>query len=73
MARRLARERNIDVSQVVGTGPGGRITRDDVLSYQPPAAAPAVAAAPVPEIDSSDVPLTQHAPGYRPRDRPEQD
>ena len=58
MARRLARERNIDISQVVGTGPGGRITRDDVLSYQPPAAAPAIAAGPAPEIDSSDVPLT---------------
>ena len=58
MARRLARERDIDISQIVGTGPGGRITRDDVLSYQPPAAAPAVAASPAPEIDSSDVPLT---------------
>ena len=58
MARRIARERNIDIAQVVGTGPGGRITRDDVLSYQPPAAAPAMAAAPAPEIDSSDVPLT---------------
>ena len=58
MARRLARERNIDISQVAGTGPGGRITRDDVLSYQPPASAPAIAAAPAPEIDSSDVPLT---------------
>ncbi len=55
MARRLARERNIDISRITGTGPGGRITRDDVLSYQPPAAAPAVAAAPAPEIDSSDV------------------
>ena len=58
MARRLARERDIDISLIVGTGPGGRITRDDVLSYQPPAAAPAVAASPAPEIDSSDVPLT---------------
>ena len=58
MARRIARERNIDIAQVVGTGPGGRITRDDVMSYQPPAAAPAMAAAPAPEIDSSDVPLT---------------
>ena len=59
MARRLARERNIDISQVIGTGPGGRVTRDDVLSYQPPAAAPAMAAAPAaPEIDSSGVPLT---------------
>ncbi|PKB70895.1 MAG: hypothetical protein BZY87_08365 [SAR202 cluster bacterium Io17-Chloro-G6] len=31
--RRLARERSIDVSQVQGTGLGGRITRDDVLKF----------------------------------------
>ena len=31
--RRLAREHSIDVSQVKGTGLGGRITRDDVLKY----------------------------------------
>ncbi len=30
-ARRLARERNIDLSRVKGTGPGGRITQEDVL------------------------------------------
>ncbi|MFN4181930.1 MAG: dihydrolipoamide acetyltransferase family protein, partial [bacterium] len=28
--RALARELNVDLSQVVGTGPGGRITREDV-------------------------------------------
>ncbi len=42
--RRLAREHNIDVSQVPGTGLGGRITRNDVLGYLEsgePAAAPA--------------------------------
>ena len=31
--RRLAREHNIDLSQVNGTGLGGRITREDVLRY----------------------------------------
>ena len=31
--RRLAREHNIDLSQVTGTGLGGRITREDVLRY----------------------------------------
>ncbi len=36
MARRLARERGIDIALVPGTGPGGRITRDDVLSWTPP-------------------------------------
>jgi pyruvate dehydrogenase E2 component (dihydrolipoamide acetyltransferase) len=33
MARRLARERGIDPSAIAGTGPGGRITRDDVLGH----------------------------------------
>ncbi|MDA0265218.1 MAG: dihydrolipoamide acetyltransferase family protein [Chloroflexi bacterium] len=31
--RRLAQERSIDVSQIQGTGLGGRITRDDVLKF----------------------------------------
>ena len=38
VARRIAQERGIDLSQVTGTGPGGRITREDVLSFEPPAA-----------------------------------
>ena len=33
VARRLAEELNIDLMQVKGTGPGGRITRDDVLAF----------------------------------------
>ena len=40
VARRIAQERGIDLSQVPGTGPGGRITREDVLSFEPPPAAP---------------------------------
>ncbi|MCI0844082.1 MAG: E3 binding domain-containing protein, partial [Chloroflexi bacterium] len=31
--RRLAQEHSIDVSQVQGTGLGGRITRDDILKF----------------------------------------
>ena len=50
VARRIAQERGIDLSQVPGTGPGGRITREDVLSFEPPPAAPEEApAAEVPE------------------------
>ena len=38
IARRLARERDIDLMQVTGTGPGGRIVEKDILGYTPTAA-----------------------------------
>jgi pyruvate/2-oxoglutarate dehydrogenase complex dihydrolipoamide acyltransferase (E2) component len=31
--RRLLREHNLEVTQIIGTGAGGRVTRDDVLAY----------------------------------------
>lgn len=34
IARRLAREKGIDLTQVSGTGPRGRITEADVVSYE---------------------------------------
>lgn len=33
MAKRLADEKRIDLGRIHGSGPGGRIVRDDVLSY----------------------------------------
>jgi 2-oxoglutarate dehydrogenase E2 component (dihydrolipoamide succinyltransferase) len=50
--RRLVGEHRLDVGQIRGTGPGGRITKGDVLLFieqasQPPAAAPPPAAEPV--------------------------
>ena len=53
VVRRLVNEHGLDVSRINGTGPGGRITREDVLDYidknqsAAPAAAPAPAPAPV--------------------------
>ncbi len=35
VAKRLAAERGIDLAQLQGTGPGGRITRKDILDYEP--------------------------------------
>ena len=45
IARRLARERGIDLALIAGSGPNGRIVEQDVLNYQPPAAAPPPAVA----------------------------
>ena len=50
IARRLAREKNIDLAQVTGTGPGGRVTEADVLGYEErPAPPEPVVGAPTPD------------------------
>ena len=46
VARKLAQERRIDLTQLVGTGPGGRITKDDVLGAPVAAVAAPTAVAP---------------------------
>ncbi len=72
LVRRLARDNNVDLSQVHGTGMGGRITKQDIMAFiekgapaaqpQPAAAtsapAPARSAAPAP-IPGEIVPMTQ--------------
>ena len=35
IARRLARERGIDLALIIGSGPGGRIVEKDILEYVP--------------------------------------
>jgi pyruvate dehydrogenase E2 component (dihydrolipoamide acetyltransferase) len=58
--RRMAREFDIDLGPVTGTGPKGRITKEDLLSFlRGPAQAPAAAAAPaagtgIPEVPAQD-------------------
>ena len=37
--RRMARDNNIDLSRVSGTGAGGRITKQDIEAYRQLAAA----------------------------------
>ncbi|MGB0444836.1 MAG: 2-oxoglutarate dehydrogenase complex dihydrolipoyllysine-residue succinyltransferase [Porticoccaceae bacterium] len=43
-AKKLAEERGIDLSQITGSGKGGRITKEDVVNFKPGAPAPATVA-----------------------------
>jgi pyruvate dehydrogenase E2 component (dihydrolipoamide acetyltransferase) len=60
LARRLARERGVDLSSLRGTGPDGRIVAEDVErgAATAPAAAPASVPAPVVFGEVETVPLT---------------
>ena len=71
--RRLVAEQDVDVAGIAGTGPGGRITKGDVLGSlgSSPAAAPAAPAAPA----AAPRPATPWPTGHgrsphRPRPRP---
>ena len=51
IARRIADERGIDISKITGTGPGGRIVKDDVLAYEEPEPEePEIVEEPEPEV-----------------------
>jgi pyruvate dehydrogenase E2 component (dihydrolipoamide acetyltransferase) len=62
LARRIAAERGIDLRQLRGTGPNGRIVQKDVAEAEttaaPAAAEPRVAAAPLPG-ETQVIPLTK--------------
>ncbi len=53
LARRIARERGIDLARVHGTGPGGRIVERDVNEFQPASAKPETAK-PAPAAAATD-------------------
>jgi len=53
--RRLARELGLDLTALSGTGPKGRITKEDVIAgVRGPATAPPVAGAGIPEVPAQD-------------------
>ncbi|MCE2526359.1 MAG: 2-oxo acid dehydrogenase subunit E2 [Actinomycetia bacterium] len=61
VVRRLARQRGVDLTTVTGSGPGGRITRDDVLAAAQAAAPPTAPRKPesLPDEDHRRRPLTK--------------
>jgi pyruvate dehydrogenase E2 component (dihydrolipoamide acetyltransferase) len=74
--KRLAAEHGIDLQAIAGTGPGGRIVKDDVMPYvsgaKPiPTAAPAAAPAPAPaqpQVQPVSVPSGAERPAGTPHD-----
>ncbi len=56
LARRLAREKGLELSHVIGSGPEGRIVADDVERFQ--VAEPAAAAVPAVAGDVEEIALT---------------
>ncbi|HYK61832.1 MAG TPA: dihydrolipoamide acetyltransferase family protein, partial [Bryobacteraceae bacterium] len=63
LVRKMAREHNIDLSKIRGTGAGGRITKHDLEAYLASSVAPpAAAAAPPPPSRAPQAPAPQAAP-----------
>jgi len=58
IARKIAADKGIDLSQVVGTGPGGRIIKKDIENYKP-APTGVAPSAPVVGHASQTIPLTK--------------
>jgi 2-oxoglutarate dehydrogenase E2 component (dihydrolipoamide succinyltransferase) len=59
LVRRIAREHNIDIRNIQGTGINGRVTKSDILGYLESGAAaprPAAASAPVPGTSAPSAP-----------------
>ncbi|TKA81979.1 Dihydrolipoyllysine-residue acetyltransferase component of pyruvate dehydrogenase complex, mitochondrial [Cryomyces minteri] len=59
-AKKLALEKGVPISQIKGTGPGGRITKSDIEKFKPaaPAAAPAAPGAPAGAPTYEDTPAS---------------
>ncbi len=53
LARRIAAEHNLDISQIRGTSPHGRVTKDDVIQFMEQNAQPT---APIARVSSTEAP-----------------
>jgi pyruvate dehydrogenase E2 component (dihydrolipoamide acetyltransferase) len=60
LVRRIAKERNVDISQIRGTGIAGRVTKDDILGFLGETKSTVSSAAPAPP--ASPAPAAKPAP-----------
>ena len=73
LARRMAKQANIDLSSLKGSGPNGRIVRADIEAQQAPGAAqpsPVEAQAGAREADVAPPPVQQAKPEAKPAPKP---
>jgi 2-oxoglutarate dehydrogenase E2 component (dihydrolipoamide succinyltransferase) len=68
LVRKIAREHNVNLAQVAGTGLGGRITKQDILAFVERAQVAPPAPAPVASAASAPAPATIPAPAAYPGD-----
>jgi 2-oxoglutarate dehydrogenase E2 component (dihydrolipoamide succinyltransferase) len=68
LVRKIARENNVDLSQVTGTGLGGRITKQDIMAFieKGPSAPPEIA----PEAQADGTPQAARPSATAPTPRP---
>jgi 2-oxoglutarate dehydrogenase E2 component (dihydrolipoamide succinyltransferase) len=69
LVRKMARESNLDLRKIKGTGAGGRITKQDVEAYMATQAAPVVEVPPAPS-PAPEAPLPPRAEAPRARVEP---
>jgi pyruvate dehydrogenase E2 component (dihydrolipoamide acetyltransferase) len=70
LVRKIAREHNVNLSQVTGTGLGGRITKQDIMAFVEGPAAATEAPAAATEAPAAPVPLSSPAPVAKPAPPP---
>jgi pyruvate dehydrogenase E2 component (dihydrolipoamide acetyltransferase) len=61
LAKKIAAEKGLDLATIQGSGPGGRILKEDVINAKPAAAAPArsaPAAAPAATLEALEIPVS---------------
>ncbi|GHO90978.1 dihydrolipoyllysine-residue succinyltransferase component of 2-oxoglutarate dehydrogenase complex [Reticulibacter mediterranei] len=63
LARRIAAEHNLDISQIRGSSPHGRVTKDDVIQYMEQSTQPT---APIPRVSTVETP-TSPVPAVQPQ------